>query len=124
MMFGDVPTRVTSPPRSEAKDIGMSRLEGEVLVRRAVCRAMGISMARAPTFLVAIDRIAVATTNTGTWLLAVFRRGVIGRRTASITPDRAKPALTTRAQAMIRTTSLEKPSKAFFAGVRPSSTEA
>ena len=93
-------------------------------VRRPVCRAIGIRMASAPTFLVAMESSAVAATNTGTWVRAVFRRGMIGRRIASMTPERAKPALTTRAQAMITTTSLEKPSKAFLAGVRPSSTEA
>ena len=35
MMFGEVPTSVMVPPRSAPKDIGISRDEGEVPVRRA-----------------------------------------------------------------------------------------
>ena len=65
-----------------------------------------------------------AAVSTGTWLRSVFRCGSSGRNIASMIPDRAKAALTTRALAMITVMSLEKPSKAFLAGTTPSSTPA
>ena len=41
MMLGEVPTRVTMPPSSEPKAIGMRKLDGGVLVRRAIWNATG-----------------------------------------------------------------------------------
>src|SRR6185437_2441535 len=85
---GEVPTRVTRPPSRDAKDIGIKSRDGDVPVRLAVCSAMGMRIASAPTFLVAMESKAVAATNTGAWLCALFSRGVIGRRIASMTPER------------------------------------
>ncbi len=124
MMFGEVPTRVTSPPSSEADAIGMSSREGAVPVRRARRWATGIRMARAPTFLLAMDSSAVAAASTGTWLLSLVSRERIGRSATSTIPLRAKAALTTRAMAMITTTSSLKPSKARLAGMTPIRTPA
>ena len=55
MTLGEVPTRVIRPPSSEPKAIGISRLEGEVPVRRASWNAIGIMIASAPTFLTKAD---------------------------------------------------------------------
>ncbi len=118
-MLVEVPTRVTSPPSSEANDIGINRRETEVPVRRESCCATGISIASAPTFLVDIESSAVAAAITGTWLRSVFSRSSSGRSAASTTPLRWKAALTTSAEAMITTTSLLKPSKAWSAGTTP-----
>ena len=52
--------------------------EGEVLVRLAVCSAIGIRMARAPTFLVAMDRRAVTPASTGTYSFSVSVTGCGG----------------------------------------------
>ena len=50
MMFGDVPTSVIVPPRSAPNDMGINSEEGEVPLRRASWRAIGMVMASAPTF--------------------------------------------------------------------------
>ena len=65
-MLGEVPTSVTRPPSSEANDMGIRRRETEVPVRLVSWPATGIRIARAPTFLVAMDRTAVASARTGT----------------------------------------------------------
>ena len=98
--------------------------DGVASVRRAVCSATGIRIARAPTFLVIIDRSATATVNIGASADSRFTRASSGRSSASISPLRAKAALTTRAVAMITTTSFLKPSNADFAGTTPISTPA
>ena len=69
-----------------------------------------------------MESTAVAVTSTGTWVRSVVRRPSTGRIAASTRPLRAKAALTTRAAAMITTTSLLKPSKAWGAGTTPIST--
>ena len=51
MIFGEVPTSVTIPPSSAPNDIGISKNDGEVPLRRASWKATGMSMASAPTFL-------------------------------------------------------------------------
>jgi hypothetical protein len=51
MMFGEVPICVISPPNSDAKDIGISNIDGETADTRAVCMATGIMIASAPIFL-------------------------------------------------------------------------
>ena len=55
MMLGEVPTRVTMPPSSEPKAIGIRKLEGGVLVRRAIWNATGIIIASAPMFFTKAD---------------------------------------------------------------------
>ena len=123
-MLVDVPTRVTSPPSSETNDIGMSRLEGEVFVSRATRSATGIRIASAPTFLVGMDRRAVAAASTGAWLAAVLSFGRMGFSSRSARPVLATAREITREQAMITTTSEVKPVKAFLAGTMPTSTPA
>ncbi len=66
MMFGEVPTRVTMPPMSEANAIGISKAEGGVPLRRASWRAIGMKMASAPTFFVSIERSSTPPTRIGT----------------------------------------------------------
>ncbi len=122
MMLVEVPTRVTRPPSREAVAIGISSREVAVPVLRDSCWAIGIRIAKAPTFLVAIDRTAVAAVRTGTWVRSLFNRESTGRITSSTMPLRAKAELTTRAAAMITTTSLLKPSKACWAGTTPTNT--
>lgn len=121
-MLGEVPTRVTSPPKSEAKDIGISRRDGAVPVRRGARRATGIMMVRAPTFLVAIDSGATAATTAGTWSTRSSAAPAPGLTGGSTSPLRTQAALTTSSIAMIATTSLLKPSKALAAGTMPINT--
>lgn len=104
--------------------MGISSREGEAPVRLAACSATGMMIARAPTFLVAMDSRATEPTRAGTWVASVRKRARTGRSRASTRPERAKAALTTRAMAMMITTSLRKPSKACLAGMTPSSTPA
>ena len=60
MMFGEVPTSVMVPPSSAPNDIGISSDEGEVPVRRASWKAIGISMASAPIFLTKAESTVTA----------------------------------------------------------------
>ncbi len=119
MMLVEVPTSVTRPPSSDMKLIGISSAETELRSDRPSLSAVGIRIAIAPTFLVIIDRIAVAPAITGTCTLNDFSRDTSGRIDASNTPDRAIAALTTRAEAITTTTSLVKPVKACLAGTTP-----
>lgn len=123
-MFGDVPTSVTSPPGIDADAIGISSEDGDVPVRRASCIAAGMRIAGAPTFLLALGSAITRPTSTGTCTPTVGSRGVIGRIAASTIPERAIPALTTRAAAMMMTPSSEKPSNALCAGTTPTSSAA
>ncbi len=50
-MLGEVPIWVMRPPSRAAKLIGIRNIEGEMLERRAIWKAMGIMMASAPIFL-------------------------------------------------------------------------
>ena len=118
-MLGEVPTSVTNPPIIEAAAIGISSAEAGVLLRRASCSASGMKMASAPTFLVTIESSIVHPTSAGTCTLVLRKCGVSGRIAASTTPDRAIAALTTRAAAMMITTSSENPSNAWLAGTIP-----
>ncbi len=118
-MLGEVPTRVQMPPSSEAKDIGISTRDGATPIRRAAFSAEGISMARAPMFLVVSDRPVTEKTRAGTSPWAVWKRRSSGCMSRSTTPERAMAALMIRAEAMITTTSLLKPSKAVFTGTTP-----
>ena len=65
MMLGEVPTSVTRPPTSEAAAIGISSEEGEVLWRRASWSAIGMKIASAPTFFVAIESSSTQPDSTG-----------------------------------------------------------
>ncbi len=71
MMLVEVPTSVTRPPISEAKDIGIRRSEAGVPVLRPSWSATGMKIASAPMFLVKTDRPITAPASAGT-----CRRGV------------------------------------------------
>ena len=118
-IFGAVPTIVTIPPSIAENAIGISTAETGVLLRRHSCSATGMNTARAPTFLVTIDRPMQQADSTGTWIALVFNFEMIGRIANSTTPDRAMAELTTRAAPMMTTTSSEKPSNACLAGMMP-----
>jgi hypothetical protein len=124
MTFGDVPTSVIRPPRSEPKDSGMRSCEGEVPERFANCSATGISIASAPTFLMNVESTMTANTSTKTCERVVLRYGASGRITISVMPDLATAALTTSAEATMITTSSLKPEKASLGGTIPQKTEA
>ncbi len=78
-----------------------------------------MKMASAPTFLVTIESRSTQPDRTGTCTGVVRSRGRIGRIIASITPERAMQALTTRAAATMMMMSSENPSKACFSGTIP-----
>ena len=119
MTFGDVPTSVTSPPSRDANAIGIRRREAGVPDLRATCMAIGIMMASAPMFLVAIDRSITAPAKAGIWSVGVLRRLSTGDSTVSTTPERAMAALRTRAEAMIQMRSLLKPENISSTGTTP-----
>ena len=73
MMFGDVPIRVTIPPSSEPKAIGIRKLDGVLLFLRATKKATGISMARAPMFFTKPESTVTVPTSTATWTVVVVR---------------------------------------------------
>ena len=73
MMFGEVPTRVTSPPRSEPNAMGIRRADGEVLVRRAIWNATGIIIASAPMFFTKAERTVTLPTKTMTCIWVEVR---------------------------------------------------
>ena len=73
MMLGDVPIRVTMPPSSEPKAIGIRRLDGVLAVLRAMKKATGISMVSAPMFFTKAESTATAPTSTATWIVVVVR---------------------------------------------------
>ena len=122
MMLVDVPTSVTSPPRSAMNDIGISRSEGELSSERPSRIATGISAASAPTFLLIIANRPVNPAMTGTCVCGVRNLLTSGATIGSITPDRAIAAETTSAPAMTMTTSLVKPLNARFSSTTPVST--
>ena len=64
MMLGEVPIRVTMPPSSEPKAIGIRKRDGEVLVRRAIWKATGIIIASAPMFLTKAESTVTTPTST------------------------------------------------------------
>ena len=55
------------PPRSAPNDIGIRSEEGDVPVRRASWKAIGMSMASAPTFLTKADSSVTEPTNAIIW---------------------------------------------------------
>ena len=73
MMLGEVPTRVTMPPSSAPNDIGISRDDGEVPVRRASWKATGISIASAPIFLTKAESTVTEPTRATICLVMVVR---------------------------------------------------
>ena len=62
-MLGEVPTSVVSPPRSEAKAIGIRKTEAETFERSANWKAIGIMIASAPMFLMNADMTPTTTTS-------------------------------------------------------------
>ncbi len=124
MMLGEVPTRVTRPPISEPKAIGIRSWETDVPFLRETCAAIGMNMASAPTFFVTIDKSVTAPTSTKTCRRAVRICGINGRMMSSTTPERAIAALTRSAATTITTTSSANPEKALFTGTMPVRTPA
>ena len=119
IMLVEVPTSVDSPAISEMNDIGISSADTELPSCRPTLIAVGIRIVSAPTFLVTIDNRAVAPVMAGTCVVSVVSFLSPGASVASTTPDRAIPALTTSAAAMMTTTSLVKPLNASFTGTMP-----
>ena len=85
---------------------------------------IGRKMASAPMFFIRADMKATEPDKNAIWRVGVFNLPATGRTSASITPDRAIPALTIRAEAMMMTMSSAKPEKASFAGINPRNTPA
>ncbi|MCY1451621.1 hypothetical protein D9M71_684960 [compost metagenome] len=61
--MGGVPISVVMPPRIEAKDSGISTLPGASRCFAAICRAIGINSARAPTLFMKLDSTAASTSS-------------------------------------------------------------
>ncbi len=63
-ILGEVPTCVINPPRRAPKAMGMRKVEGETLERRANWKATGIMIANAPTFFTKAERTVTRATST------------------------------------------------------------
>ena len=120
--LGHVPTSVTSPPKSEANAIGISRRDTGTPVLRPVCIASGIMMASAPIFLVSIDSTITAPEKIGICAEGWLRYLMMGLKARSISPERAIAALSTSTAAMIQIRSLEKPENILSSGITPTRT--
>ena len=100
MMLGEVPISVISPPSSEPKDIGISRREAGLPVRRAIWKAIGMKIASAPMFFMKADSTVTTLTRTPTCEPVVCHvRGEAAASAVSTMPERPTAALTTRARA-------------------------
>ncbi len=73
MMLGEVPIRVTMPPSMAPNDIGISSDDGEVPVRRASWKTIGISMASAPIFFTKPESSVTEPTRAPNCLVMVVR---------------------------------------------------
>ena len=124
MTLGEVPTRVMRPPSSEPNAIGINSDETEVPVRRACWNAIGIMIAKAPTFLTKADRSVTTPTSTTICRPTVVRCGAMGAISRSVMPERATAALSTKALATMMTISSPKPLNAASGGTIPTTVAA
>jgi hypothetical protein len=118
-MLGVVPTKVTRPPTSEPKAIGISSADVGVPPRRATCTAIGRKMARAPTFFMKAERTVTPAVRAATRVPVVRSRGSRRRIARPIVPDLPTAALSTSAEATMTTTWSPKPAKAAPGGTTP-----
>ena len=123
-MLGEVPICVINPPSSEANAIGIRKVEGETFERRANWKAMGIMIASAPMFFTKADSTATVITSSASWPRTEPSSGAKRWTAYSITPLRATPALTKRAEPTMMTMSSLKPLKALSSGTTPSASAA
>ena len=118
-MLGEVPIWVMRPPRSEPKDMGIRNRDGDTLERRAIWKAMGIMMARAPIFLTKALRMVTTTTSRISWARGVLILGAKRRTATSMMPERETAALTTSALPTMMTMSSAKPLNASSGATMP-----
>ena len=118
-MLGEVPTRVTRPPTSEPKAMGISSMEGDVPPRRATWTATGRKMASAPMFFMKADRTVTPAVSAATRAPVVLSAGSRRRTARPIMPDLPTAALSTSAEATMTTTWSPKPAKALPGGTIP-----
>ncbi|MNC87985.1 hypothetical protein D3C83_37650 [compost metagenome] len=113
-----------NPPISAQKASGIRTKWALVLCRRASWTATGSMIASAPMFFMNADISATAPPSTAIWREGVLRLPATGRISASTTPERDIPALTTSAEATMMTMSSANPEKAALAGINPITTPA
>ncbi|MEY9102493.1 hypothetical protein ABIA24_005466 [Sinorhizobium fredii] len=121
-MFGEMPIWVIRPPSSAANAIGMRYLDGETPDFLANWKATGIMIARAPMFFIKEESTATTIMRSASCACIVFRFGKSFLIAMSTIPDRATPALTTKALPTMTTISSAKPEKALSAGTMPIAT--
>ena len=66
IILGGVPIRVTSPPKMDAKDIGINTLAGDLFAFAEDSIPTGIKRARAPTLLMTVENTAEIPESTAT----------------------------------------------------------
>ena len=118
-MLGEVPTKVTRPPTSEPKAMGISSMDVDVPLRRATWTAIGRKIASAPMFFMKADRTVTPAVSVATRAPVVLSPGSRRRTTRPITPDLPTAALSTSAEATMTTTWSPKPAKALPGGTTP-----
>src|SRR5690625_7153078 len=74
MRFDGVPIKVVIPPKIVPKDRGISMCPGGILRRWAVCNAMGISKANAPTLFIKAEKKAPRAVTDSTAIRSEERR--------------------------------------------------
>jgi hypothetical protein len=111
-MLGDVPIRVTSPPISDPKAMGISSLDTGVPLRRATWTAIGRKIARAPMFFMKEDRTVTLKVSTATCRPVLRINGSRSRITLPIRSDLLTAELRISTEAIRTTTGSPKPTKA------------
>src|SRR5690625_4123521 len=119
-----VPMRVVNPPKMVLKAKGMSMWLGGILRRWAVCKAMGMSKAKAPTlFMKAEKKDPSAETDK----MAKTCERVLGRACSAITstkPVRSSVSLRINTPTTVTTAGWLKPIKASWPGTSPTAVQA
>jgi hypothetical protein len=124
MMLGGVPIRVTSPPRIEPKDRGISRVAAARLALAADCKATGMSRPRVPTLFMKPESAAATAESAPTWVEVRLVAGAISRAIQSVAPEEVSARLTISTTATVMVAGWPKPEKASRPGTKPATTQA
>src|SRR5699024_5774164 len=119
-----VPIKVVMPPNMVPKDNGMSMCPGGILRRCAVCRAIGMSSAKAPTLFIKAEKKAPKAVTDNT---AKNCDWVLGKACSAITstsPVRSRLSLRINTPTTVTTAGGLNPTKASCPGTKPNAVHA
>ena len=124
MMFGGVPISVTSPPRMQPNDSGISSRPTGRLALRAVCMITGINRPNVPTLFMNDDSAAPRPEPAAMWVAVSRAAGSSTRAMRSVAPDSTSARLRISTRATVIVAGWLKPENASGAGTRPARTAA